>query len=94
MVISDAEFFEAGESIEAWYASRGRPARTVNTDTLSYRWATDYYVLRRAGRDHEAAVREVERRMDVAAGVTPPEPAPDMPVTPPAGGLVGLLRIG
>lgn len=95
--ITDAEFANAGGRIEHRYARWGRPGREVHTDPLSYRWMVDYYVLRRAGRDHEAAVREVERRMDVAAGVAQPEPepAPDPPVTPPAsGGLVGPLRIG
>lgn len=93
--ITDAEFANAGGRIEHRYARWGRPGREVHTDPLSYRWMVDYYVLRRAGRDHEAAVREVERRMDVAAGVAQPEPepSPEPPVTPPANGLVGALRV-
>lgn len=87
--ISDAEYLNAGGRIEHRYATWQRPGREVHTDPLSYRWMVDYYALRRAGRDHEAAIREVERRMDVAAGVGPVEP----PVTPPANGLVGPLRV-
>lgn len=91
--ISDAEYLNAGGRIEHRYATWQRPGREVHTDPLSYRWMVDYYVLRRAGRDHEAAVREVERRMDVAAGVAAPEPEPVPPVTPPTNGLVGPLRV-
>lgn len=91
--ISDAEYLNAGGRIEHRYATWQRPGREVHTDPLSYRWMVDYYVLRRSGRDHEAAVREVERRMDVAAGVAAPEPEPVPPVTPPTNGLVGPLRV-
>lgn len=90
--ITDDEFANAGARVEHRYAAWGRPGREVQTDPLSYRWMVDYYVLRRAGRDHEAALREVERRMDVAAGVEAPAPAPG-PAPPPANGLVGPLRV-
>lgn len=101
--IRDDEFANAGGRIEHRYATWQRPAREVHTDPLSYRWMVDYYALRRAGRDHEAAIREVERRMDIAAGVAAPEPdpvpgpgaptPPAPPVRPPATGLVGRLRV-
>ncbi len=92
--IRDDEFANAGGRIEHRYATWQRPGREVHTDPLSYRWMVDYYVLRRAGRDHEAAVREVERRMDVAAGVAAPEPEPVPPVTPPAGAARPLRALG
>ncbi len=74
--ITDAEFTNAGGRIEHHYAQRpDRYAeRRVRTNPLSYRWMVDYYVIRRNGADHETAIREVERRMQVAAGEILPAP--------------------
>lgn len=99
MSITDPEFTNASARIELKYAeweqlpppAGPRVPRTVFTDQLSGRWMVDYYTLRASGRDHEAAIREVERRMHAVVGLSDPWPPPPLPT--PGSALQGLLRL-
>ena len=85
-MITDPEFTNAIARMEHFYdVHLQRPPRPTPVDALGYgRWTTDYYTLRASGRDHEAAIREVERRIAAVAGLPDPWPPPiPDPIPPP-----------
>src|SRR3990167_5669084 len=99
MVITDAKFTDAGGRIrhryDKWTAEKWPDRwakREVRIDDLGLtRWPTDYYTLRGRGLDHESAIREVERRMDLASGfVEPPTPPTPGPGFGPIVGAIGV----
>lgn len=82
--ISDAEFLQSKQEQEAVYCDEGgRQADRTHVDPLGHaRWDTDYVTMRMAGYTHVGALQEM--RVRIREAWTPPLPAVESHVPPPA----------